>query len=137
MLEAVLRALNNWFECDALSGEFRIEGGAIALPEGFLMYGQRFRIVGSVFNDGLHEWPATDLVDEEFDGQVLALAVPKAVVELSEDVAAWEQANGDAARSPMQSESFGGYSYSKGGSSSECPSWREAFRGELGRWRKL
>ena len=75
--------------------------------------------------------------DEEFDGQVWALAVPKAVVDLSEDVAAWEQANGDAARSPMQSESFGGYSYSKGGSSSECPSWREAFRGELGRWRRL
>ena len=35
MLEAVLRALNNWFECDGLRGEFRIEGGAIALPEGF------------------------------------------------------------------------------------------------------
>ena len=116
MLEAVLRALNNWFECDVLRGEFSIEGGAIALPEGFLMDGQRFRIVGSVFNDGLHEWPATDLADEVF---------------------AWEQANGDAARSPMQSESFGGYSYSKGGSSSEYPSWRDAFRGELGRWRKL
>lgn len=112
MLEQVLRHLNNWFLVEIHEGTFTVENGSITLP--FLQNNQYFRVCGSVFNDGLHQYPAADLTDETFTGTVWALAVPKAVVMLSEDIAAWEEKNGEAVLSPYTSESFGGYSYTKG-----------------------
>ena len=75
MLEAVLTHLNNWFAREMYAGTFTVTGGKLALSD--LAEGQYFRIVGSVFNDGLHQYPATDLADETFTGAVWALAVPK------------------------------------------------------------
>lgn len=139
MLEQVLRHLNNWFLVEIHEGTFTVENGSIALP--FLLTNQYFRICGSVFNDGLHKYPAADLTDETFTGTVWALAVPKAVVTLSEDIAAWERKNGEAVLSPYTSESFGGYSYTKasGGKAdtSAVAGWQGAFRGRLNDWRKL
>ena len=82
MLEQVLRRLNNWFLLEIHEGTFTVENGGVTLP--FLQKGQYFRIVGSVFNDGLHQYPAEDLTDESFTGVVWALAVPKAVVTLAD-----------------------------------------------------
>lgn len=138
MLEQVLRHLNNWFLVDIHEGTFTVENGSIALP--FLQTNQYFRICGSVFNDGLHKYPAVDLTDETFTGTVWALAVPKAVITLAEDIAAWEEKNGEAVASPYQSESFGGYSYTKrsaGSDSGTLNGWQDAFRGRLNNWRKL
>ena len=120
-------------------GTFTVENGSITLP--FLLTNQYFRIVGSVFNDGLHKYPAADLTDETFAGTVWALAVPKSVVALAEDIAAWEEKNGEAVLSPYTSESFGGYSYTKasGGKAdtNAVTGWQDAFRGRLNDWRKL
>lgn len=139
MLEQVLRHLNNWFLVDTHEGTFTVENGSIALP--FLQTNQYFRICGSVFNDGLHLYPAVDLTDEIFTGTVWALAIPKAVVTLSIDIAAWEEKNGEAVLSPYTSESFGGYSYTKasGGKTdtSAVTGWQDAFKGRLNDWRKL
>lgn len=138
MLEQVLRHLNNWFLVDIHEGTFTVENGSITLP--FLQTNQYFRICGSVFNDGLHRYQASDLTDETFTGTVWALAVPKAVVSLAEDIAAWQEKNGEAAASPYQSESFGGYSYTKrsaGSDSGTLNGWQDAFRGRLNNWRKL
>lgn len=139
MLEQVLRHLNNWFLVEIHEGTFTVENGSIALP--FLLTHQYFRICGSVFNDGLHQYPAVDLTDETFTGSVWALAVPKAVVTLSEDITAWEKKNGEAVLSPYTSESFGGYSYTKasGGKAgtSAVTGWQDAFRVRLNNWRKL
>jgi hypothetical protein len=138
MLEQVLRHLNNWFLVDTHEGTFTVENGSIALP--FLQTNQYFRICGSVFNDGLHLYPAVDLTDETFTGTVWTLAVPKAVITLAEDIAAWEEKNGESVASPYQSESFGGYSYTKrsaGSDSGTLNGWQDAFRGRLNDWRKL
>ena len=138
MLEQVLRHLNNWFLVEIHEGAFTVENGSIALP--FLLTNQYFRICGSAFNDGLHQYPAVDLTDETFTGTVWALAVPKAVVALAEDIAAWQEKNGEAVASPYQSESFGGYSYTKrsaGNDSGTVNGWQAAFRGRLNDWRKL
>lgn len=112
-------------------------GGSITLP--FLLDGQYFRICGSVFNDGLYQYPAKGMSDEIFDGEVWALAVPKAVVALSEEIAAWQDKNGAAADSPYKSESFGGYSYSKAEDTrtGESATWQSVFRSRLHQWRKL
>ena len=139
MLEQVLMHLNNWFLVPGgiHEGTYTIEDGGIALP--FLANGQYFRIFGSVFNDGLHQYPAGDLKTETFDGAVLALAVPQAVIELAAEIEAWEKKNGEAASGIYQSESFGGYSYTKATDSVSggAVKWQSAFRSRLNAWRKL
>ncbi len=139
MLERLLGTLHNWFEIEGGRhyGEYRIEGGALALP--FLLPGQYFRIQGSVFNDGLRQYPADGLVDEEFTGTVTALAVPKAVIGLAGEIEEWEKKNGEASMEPYQSESFGGYTYTKVTESKTggAVTWETAFRSRLAEWRKL
>ena len=139
MLEQVLMHLNNWFLVPGgiHEGTYTIEDGGITLP--FLANGQYFRICGSVFNDGLHQYPGKDLKTETFDGTVLALAVPKAVIDLATEIESWQTKNGDASVSPYQSESFGGYSYSKATDSASggAVTWQSAFRSRLSAWRKL
>lgn len=139
MLEQVLMHLNNWFLVPGgiHEGIYTIEDGGIALP--FLANGQYFRICGSVFNDGLHQYPSGDLRNETFDGTVWALAIPRAVIDLAVEIETWETKNGDASVSPYQSESFGGYSYSKATDSASggAVTWQSAFRSRLNAWRKL
>lgn len=139
MLEEVLKHLKNWFVVPngIHFGQFVIEGGALALP--FLADGQYYRIVGSVFNDGLHRQGDAELQDEAFDGAVWALAVPRAVQKLAEEITAWESKNGAVAAGPYQAESFGGYSYTRATDSSSggAVTWQSAFRGRLNPWRKI
>lgn len=137
MLEQVLRHLNNWFLMEIHEGEFAVEDGSVALP--FLRDGQYFRIVGSVFNDGLHQYPASGLTDEKFEGAVWALAVPRGVLELAEEITAWQTKHGGAVTSPYTGESFGGYSYTKAspGSESGVTGWQDVFRSRLNDWRKI
>lgn len=137
MLEEVLASIHNWFEQDMLIGELTVMDGELTLPHQFLQKGQYYRIVGSVFNDGLHQWPSDDLTDEVFDGEVWALAVPKAVQDLATEIQDWCTKYGDAV-GPYTSESFGGYSYTRGTSSDgTAAGWQDAFRKRLNRWRKL
>ncbi len=139
MLEQVLTELHNWFQIGVYPDEYTISGGEIDLP--FLKEGQYFRILGSVFNDGLHQYgPAMEaLTDETFLGSVWALAVPPAVVELAHEIEGWEKKYGETVTSPYTSESFGGYSYSKayGADGSTSGGWQAAFRARLNPYRKL
>lgn len=139
MLEQVLMHLNDWFLVPGGIHEdaYTIKDGSIALP--FLQNGQYFRICGSVFNDGLHRYPAADLTDEAFEGTVWALAVPQAVASLADEIDAWETKNGAAAVGPYQSESFGGYSYTKAtdAQTGGAVTWQSAFRPRLNQWRKI
>ena len=138
MLEQVLMNIRNWFTVDGgiYSGTFTIEDGGIALP--FLANGQYFRICGSVFNDGLHQYPEDDLTDETFNGTIWALAIPPAVVDLADEIQKWQGKNGEAASGIYQSESFGGYQYSKQTESDggQVTVW-SVFRKRLNQWRKL
>ena len=138
MLEQVLMNIRNWFPVKGgiHSGTFTIKDGGITLP--FLADGQYFRICGSVFNDGLHQYNVLDLTDETFTGTIWALAIPKAVIELAAEIEAWEKKNGEAAAGIYQSESFGGYQYSKQTASDggQLTVW-SVFRKRLNQWRKL
>ena len=138
MLEDVLRYLKNWFYAGKATGRIRVEGGALVPPAGLsLAEGQYLRVTGSVFNDGLHRWPCTDLADEEFIGTVWALAVPKAVLDLSDEIDAWCTEHAGELDSPYASESFGGYSYTKVGSDGRPVTWQSQFRARLAPWRRL
>lgn len=141
MLEELMRECRNWFKVPdgAYSGTFTIKDGSITLP--FLVDGQYFRIIGSVFNDGVHQYGAGGLTDETFDGAVWALAVPAAFISLVEDVEAWRNKYESTANSPFQSESFAGYSYTKSSvndnSGGSVTGWQGVFASRLNKWRKL
>ena len=133
MLEAVLTHLNNWFCREVYAGTFTVTSGTLALPD--LADGQYFRIVGSVFNDGLHQSPAAGLTDETFTGAVWALAVPKSVVTLAEEIKAWAAKNQLGA---YTSESFDGYSYTRAtNAKGAAVGWQDAFAAQLATYRKL
>lgn len=137
MLEQVLGEIRNWFVREVISGEFEVVDGQLRMPEGrTLQDGQYLRVVGSVFNDGLHQWPVADLADEEFHGEVWALAVPQEVQDLAGVIDDWDAKN---APGPYVSESFGGYSYTRAtnGATGQAAGWRDRFRQELNRWRKV
>lgn len=137
MLEQVLGEIHNWFVREVISGEFEVVDGQLRMPGGrTLQDGQYLRVVGSVFNDGLHRWPAAGLVDEVFEGEVWALAVPQEVVDLAGAIDDWDAKN---APGPYVSESFGGYSYTRttNGATGQAAGWRDRFRQELNRWRKV
>ena len=132
MLESVLMYLNNWFVVGRYDDTYTIEDGGITLP--FLVNGQYFRIVGSLFNDGVYQYPA-ELTDETFEGSVWALAIPKALLSTVEEITAWTAKNGDGG--PYTSESFGGYSYSKAtNSKGVAVGWRDVFAAQLAPWKK-
>ena len=134
MLEEILAHINNYFVVDIKKGGYEISDGTISLP--FLQTNQYFQIVGSVFNDGVYKYPASDLTDESFTGEVRALAVPPAVIALASTIQAWTAENPQAA---YTSESFGGYSYSKATNAQTglSATWQDVFRNELNRWRKI
>ena len=138
MLTELLAEIRNYFEVPngRHFGKFTISGGSIA-PLDFLQEGQYFRIVGSVFNDGVYQYPATSLTDEVFEGAVWAMAVPPTLIALAAEIKAYNES--DAGKpSPYTSESFGGYSYTKATDTSGAPiGWQKAFASRLNKWRKL
>lgn len=148
MLTELCQELRNWFvrsEKDKHNGTFTIQDGAIDAD--FLLPGQYYRIAGSIFNDGVHQRGAeteNELTDETWDGAVWAMALPAPVINLAAEIAAWREkyeTTDSEALSPFASESFGGYSYSKGGtgggSGGAGVSWRSVFKDRLNMWRKI
>lgn len=146
MLTELCQEIRNWFERTITTGTITISNGEITFQDGTkpeLLSGQYYRIVGSVFNDGVHQWDGeNDLVDETFDGAVWAMAIPKEVERLAEDIEEWREKyeNPESPNfSPYQSESFGGYSYTKGAGTETGTSigWKTAFKSALTKWRKI
>ena len=137
MLTEICTHLHNFFVRDEdkhyQKGITIIDG--ILTPSFNIKKNQYYRIVGSVFNDGVHKFgDATDvLVDETFDGSVWLMSVPKAFLDLVAEIEDYQEKYGQA--TPYTSESFGGYSYSK--ADSTAASWQHAFSTRLNAWRKI
>ena len=145
MLTQVCQYLRNWFELSKYFASFKIVGGVMTFDDGSalpLLDGQYYRIIGSVFNDGVHRYGDNDLEDEEFAGSVWSMGIPQVVVELADDIEQWVSANQNALSSPYASESFGGYSYSlRAGSGLQGDTggvtWQSQFSARLSPWRKI
>lgn len=141
MLTELCAEIRNYFlthrEEDIHSGTFTISGETISLD--FLLDGQYFRIVGSALNDGVYKYPATELKDETFKGSIWAMSVPPSVVALATEIEDWVASNANVLASPYTSESFGGYSYSKGTSANGSAgySWQDQFATRLNAYRRI
>lgn len=151
MLTQICEYLNNYFVKSSHEGTFTIESGSIASLD-FLAEGQRFLIEGSVLNDGVYTWHAAGiksdddtagagLADETFDGAICGLAVPPQLLSLAQEISTWVGKYGDVITSPFQSESFGGYSYTRASAGDSTGSgaagWQDVFKNRLKRWKKV
>lgn len=144
MLSELCKELKNWFNYNQpkVIGTFEIRENEIINDEftSLIQDNQYFRIVGSVFNDGVYKNDnKLMLIDETFTGAVWLMAIPKSVIDLATEISDWQTKYADSVNSPFQSESFGGYSYSKasGSSGSSNPTWQSVFAARLNEWRKI
>ena len=170
MISEVCHEVKNWFEYDKIFGRFKIEEGVLRfldysdrIPSDLgLQDGQYYRIVESVFNDGVWQYhtPVTEenpeedtseepteeeLRDEEFKGAVWLMKPKRDFLNLVDRIAAWDEKFGGVdsfAQSPLSSESFEGYSRSKasggsGSGGSTAITWKNNFASDLDKWRKI
>lgn len=132
---------------DIFSDTYIIDDGHISNTD-FLTENQWFRIKGSKFNDGVYEYKSTELaklVPETFKGTIWAMSPPKAFLAICKDIEDWKAKYSgvdSVAMSPYQSESFAGYSYSKGSGGNNADgnsatSWQGAFSDRLRKYRRL
>ena len=136
MLDEILAEIRNYFVVKVHSGKFEVIGGKLS-PLDFLKDGQYFKIHGSIFNDGVYRYPESGLVDETFSGEIWALAVPPTLIALVADIEDYEKKAKENV-SPFESESFGGYSYTKATDGNGSPlTWKTVFAKKLNRWRKI
>lgn len=145
MMTELCAELRNYFIREIHTGLYTITNGGIE-PVEFLQEDQYFRIVGSVFNDGVWKNNAeglSGLKAETFRGAVWAMAVPPAVIALDQDIENWLRENSSALSSPFVSESFGGYSYSKGSGrvsgdgGNAAFGWKDQFASQLAPYRRI
>lgn len=159
MLTEICQYLRNWFVRDKLTGQFVVTDGVIGYANGValpIQTGQYYRIIGSVFNDGVHIYgtktvtpsqgePYEELIDPlhdepAFNGAVWTMSMPPAFLALAAEIQDWTTNNATAINSPYNSESFGGYSYTvKSGNSATGGgiTWQGQFSARLNPWRKI
>lgn len=143
MLEEILAFIHNYFVKEIHRGMFEISDGQFLCD--FLRNGQYFRIRGSIFNDGVYQYPVSDLANETFTGEIWAMAVPSAVIALAGEIEDWQARYEAEMLKPYSSESIPGvYSYTKSSSGksgnktgSAMITWRDVFAARLNKWRKL
>ncbi len=149
MLNEICAEIKNYFtfETDKHFGDFEIIDGR--LTPSFDVSTDYIRIVGSHKNDGVHKRGADgfELIDEgKFHGAVWVMSPTADFLGLVAEIEQWETKYGgvdSVSMSPFQSESFGGYSYSKasggtdGSGATIAPSWRNAFSKRLNIYRKI
>ena len=151
MLTEICAEIRNYFtyERDKHFGDWAIVDGAVTPL--FDISTDYIRIIGSHKNDGVHkrsqETGLFNLVDEDtFHGAIWVMSPPSEFLALVSEISEWQSKNGgidSQAMSPFNSESFGGYSYSKsggnssGGSSSGGASWLAAYAPRLNIYRRI
>ena len=152
MLQQVMAHLNNYFvPISARLVKYTISGGVIS-PSFGAEDGDRFLICGSRRNDGVYTFhaggikndddnKAAGLQDETFAGTIRVCSIPPMLLALSGEISQWVATYSAQLNSPLQSESFNGYSYTvkgSGGSNGGGPfTWRDQFRPQLDQWRRL
>lgn len=138
MLDEICEYLQNWFvpepkQDNFISDTFEISDGTLTIPN--CQNGQYFRIKNSLFNDGVYQYPISDLTDEIFNGEIWLMAIPKNILELNTKITAFIAEN---KKGGFNSESFGGYSYNKAtNSDGNIAGWQDVFKDDLKPYKKL
>lgn len=126
---------HNYFDSadDAINGTFELTPDFV--PKG-VVSGQYFRVIGSVFNDGVHKAGDADLAPETFTGMVQPMRVPPAFVALALTITEYDKTV--PAGGKYTSQSFNGWSGTLATGADGLPvSGVERYRKEINRWRKI
>lgn len=141
MVGEIMRYIRNYFLVPGgrHTGIFTISNGTIDLP--FLDEGQWFLIEGSRRNGRYRvcRYPEDGLTDERFKGSIIELNPDPDFLELCQEIEEWQEKYGNQVENgPIVSESFDGYSYSKGTNSSGVAcGWKDIYKDRLNTWRRL
>lgn len=144
ILTTVCKHINNYFIHSYERGKFIISDNAILIKTKPIV-GQYIRIYGSALNDGIYKVTEVenasggfsidleDSSDEEFEGVICLLAIPKEFINLVGEISEFmEEEKNDPSNPALTSESFGGYSYSRAtASNGTAASWQEVFASKL------
>lgn len=142
MLEKILKELNNYFYRFREVDNFSIEDNQIAV-RGKYLKGQYIRIIDSMFNDGIYKVISVQnniitlegLVDEDFQGAICSLAIPREILEIEKKVIEY---NEKYKATGYQSESFQGYSYTMAtDSTGRIATWQNVYFNDLKPYRKM
>ncbi len=151
MLTEVCDFVHNYFENVIYSGQHEISNGQILDDDVVLLDGQRFRVKGSALNDGIYTYHESGifnddntefvpLADETFVGDIVTMKIPTMFLTLVLQITDWVAENAKVLNSPLQSESFGGYAYTKATGSAAnggMLGWQDVFRARLKAYRKI
>lgn len=114
MLTKICAYLKNYFDYERHIGTIQIADGVITCNGERIETGQHFALFRDRFVLGVYQ-AGDEIENKTFDGAIWLMDIPDGVKAADEWAEAWEAENGSAqANGPFQSESFGGYSYSKG-----------------------
>lgn len=121
MLTEICQYLKNYFDYKRCIGDIEISDGVITCngAEVELEDGQHFALFRDRFVLGVYK-QGDEIADKTFKGAVWLMDIPDAVLNADKWATEWLAKNGGADsenNSSFQSESFGGYSYSKGSNS--------------------
>ena len=149
-LQACMEKINNYFVPEkAEQRTYTISGGVIS-PSFGAEDGDRFYVCMSRRNNGVYTYHANGirddddnelvagLCDETFAGTIRVCSVPPAVLALSREKSEWEETNKSQLDSPLESESFNGYSYKlRSRKNGGALTWFDTPAGQaLERWRR-
>lgn len=122
MLSRICVYLKNYFETERIIGDVVISDGVITVDgvEVELADGEYFALFHEHYAYGVFQNGADYVEDNSFRGAVWRMDVPDSILDAMKWALEWEAKNGnpdDNANSAFNSESFGGYTYTKAQSS--------------------
>jgi len=135
---ATLQAINNYFERTSEYGDYAISENSVSTVRGDYKVGQYVRIMDSLLNDGVYKIATVGtgtitltetLVDEEFSGYIVGLAIPPELITLSAKVEGFSNAG-------VSSESIPNYSVSYNVVDGLTVDGATAYKRELAPYRK-
>ena len=144
MLSVICAEIKNYFTylSDRHPGTYKVEGGVLVPSVDLLT--DYYAIFGSRKNNGVHKITDTLEDEGEFRGSVWVMHVPGDFLDLVGEISEWQKKYGGVdseAQSPFNSESFGGYSYSKsagtGAKNAQSTTWQSVYASRLNQWRRI
>lgn len=142
MLEEILKIINNYFYATGEKGSYNIQDNKLTVKRKYIQ-GQYIKIEGSIMNNGVHkvlevsdnQITLEEAINEEFEGVIYGLAIPKDIIRLEPKIKEFES---KVKNSVYVSESVGGYSYTKAADKNgNVQSWVGAFANDLRPYRRI
>lgn len=144
-MELIMKETNNYFYKTVEKSNFNIKNNKIKV-KGKYFPNQFIKIENSITNDGIYkiinfenqEIEIENTTDEEFEGAIYGLAIPKDFIKLAKEIEEYQKSN-PISKSNIISESYlNGYSYTMAtNSNGQVSGWQDVFKNKLDTYRRI